>query len=134
MGMDMSSLMKLGSSFGGGMSRLREVCGTCSAMFLIAGWLYGYDCPDTQAKSRHYAFIQSLAADFRKANGSIVCRELLASRAGSHGSVDNGTAPEANERTEAYYRSRPCLGLIEYTTDLICQRLGISDECGDAEP
>ena len=37
--------LKLASSFGGGMGRLREVCGAVSSMFMIAGLLQGYTTP-----------------------------------------------------------------------------------------
>ncbi len=36
---DQSMLLRMSSSFGGGMGRLREVCGTVSGMFLVAGIL-----------------------------------------------------------------------------------------------
>ena len=62
--MDHSMAMKLSSSFGGGMGRLREVCGAVSGMFMVAGLLYGYDEPKNfEAKSEHYARIQELAGD-----------------------------------------------------------------------
>ena len=77
-GIEKTKLLRMVSSFGGGMGRLREVCGAVSGMFFVAGALYGYDDPkDMQAKKEHYARIQELAAQFRAQNGSIVCRELL---------------------------------------------------------
>ena len=55
---DEKSLLKMASSFGGGMGRLREVCGSVSGMFMVAGLLYGYDRPETgQVKADHYARI-----------------------------------------------------------------------------
>ena len=39
-------VVRLASSFGGGMGRMREVCGAVSGMFLVAGMLYGYDDPN----------------------------------------------------------------------------------------
>lgn len=99
---DHNTAMCLSSSFGGGMGRLREVCGTVSGMFLVAGLLYGYsNVNDPHAKPAHYARIQELAARFRAQNGSIVCRELL----GLDHKVDS-PVPEA--RTDAYYQKRPC--------------------------
>ena len=60
-GLDESTALRLASSFGGGMGRMREVCGACSAMFMVAGLLYGdYDPTDVKAKSTHYALIQRL--------------------------------------------------------------------------
>lgn len=70
--------MRIASGFGGGMGRLREVCGAVSGMFMAAGLLRGSsDLQDKAAKDAHYALIQELAEAFRRENGSIVCRELL---------------------------------------------------------
>jgi C_GCAxxG_C_C family probable redox protein len=105
-GLDESLALKLSSSFGGGMGRLREVCGAVTGMFMVAGILYGYDnLEDKNAKTEHYARIQELAARFRSENGSIICRELL-------GLTETCSAPEPCDRTESYYSSRPCEDLI----------------------
>lgn len=94
------------SSFGGGMGRLREVCGAVSGMFFVAGKLYGYSDPKAgREKADHYARIQELAAQFRERNGSIVCRELL-------GLDEKVSVPVPQERTEAYYKKRPCKELV----------------------
>ncbi|MCM1099840.1 MAG: C-GCAxxG-C-C family protein [Clostridium sp.] len=99
---DRATLLRMSSSFGGGMGRLREVCGTVSGMFLVAGFLYGYDDPKAfEEKAAHYGRIQELAARFRQRQGSIVCRELL----GLSGKSDS---PVPERRTEEYYRKRPC--------------------------
>lgn len=103
---DPKVLASMSSSFGGGMGRLREVCGACSGMFLSAGYLFGYDDPcDTEAKKAHYQRIQELAAVFREINGSIVCRELL-------GLSVKHDDPAPAERTPEYYRKRPCGQLV----------------------
>ena len=66
---DRNVALKLSSSFGGGMGRLREVCGAVSGMFLVAGVLYGYDDPkDYDKKKEHYARIQQLAKEFEELN------------------------------------------------------------------
>lgn len=99
---DHQSALRLSSSFGGGMGRLREVCGAVTGMFMVAGLLYGYDDPkDMGAKTDHYARIQELARRFEEVNGSIVCRNLLGLGAGKDSYV-----PE--KRTEEYYKKRPC--------------------------
>lgn len=100
--MDDKMLLRMSSSFGGGMGRLREVCGTVSGMFLVAGLLYGYDDPKAfEEKAEHYGRIQELAKRFREQQGSIVCRELL----GLDGKTDN---PVPERRTAEYYKKRPC--------------------------
>ena len=106
--MDEATLSRMSCSFGGGMGRLREVCGTVTGMFLVTGLLRGYDGAETgEVKAAHYARIQALAKEFERQNGSIVCRELLALRQKHR---DDPT-PEA--RTEAYYAGRPCAEILE---------------------
>ena len=104
--MDRQTALRLSSSFGGGMGRLREVCGAVSGMFLVAGVLYGYDDPkDYDKKKEHYARIQQLAKEFEALNGSIVCRDLL-----GLGTEKEGPAPD--HRTDEYYKKRPCAELV----------------------
>lgn len=106
MGMDFDTALKLSSSFGGGMGRLREVCGAVSAMFAVAGMKYGYTNPeDDTAKAAHYERVQELAAKFTAENHSIICRDLLGLGAGPDDPVP---AP----RTDAYYQKRPCAELV----------------------
>ena len=105
-GLDRQMALRLSSSFGGGMGRLREVCGAVSGMFMVAGLIYGYDDPtDHEAKTMHYKRIQELAAAFQEENGSIICRDLL-----GLGSGKDGYEPE--KRTEEYYKKRPCGQLV----------------------
>lgn len=111
--MDHETALRLSSSFGGGMGRLREVCGAVSGMFMVAGVLYGYDDPKAQAeKAEHYKRIQELAEKFRAENGSIVCRELLGLSKGP----DN---PKPELRTAEYYKKRPCKELVEMAADIM---------------
>ncbi len=112
---DKNLLSKLSSSFGGGMGRLREVCGSVSGMFMVAGLLYGYEGPETgEVKAEHYARIQELAHRFEEKHGSIVCRELL--------NLDirhDQPVPEA--RTNEYYKKRPCPELIGDAAEILEQ-------------
>ncbi|HEX2939030.1 MAG TPA: C-GCAxxG-C-C family protein [Ruminiclostridium sp.] len=110
--MNLDTALKLSSSFGGGMGRLREVCGAVSGMFMVVGLLYGYSEPDPKAKSEHCKIVQELAKRFREQNGSIVCRELLKLDHKSDGPV-----PEA--RTETYYKTRPCVEFVENAVKIL---------------
>lgn len=95
---------KMASSFGGGMGRMREVCGAVSGMLMVAGLLYGYDGPETgKPKMEHYALVQELAARFREEAGSIVCREIL---------KDPPSDPNPTPRTAEFYAKRPCARLV----------------------
>ena len=103
LGMDFDTAMKISAPFGGGMGRMREVCGTVSGMFMVAGLMFG--SRDASAKAEIYKKVQDLAAKFKEQNGSIICRELLAG-------VENSTSPIPSERTESYYKKRPCVELV----------------------
>ena len=95
-------------SFGGGMGRMREVCGTVSGMALLAG--FKYPVPDTsnqEARKKNYAMVQKMAGLFKEKNGSIVCRELLAPADAA------STNPSPKARTKEYYKKRPCVALVE---------------------
>ena len=102
---------KLASSFGGGMGRLREVCGAVSGMFMVAGILYGYDsCDNDEKKKAHYALIQELAAKFKEKTGSIVCREIL---------KNPPSDPAPSPRTAEYYAQRPCARMVYLATQIM---------------
>ena len=103
-GIDEKTCAKLSSSFGGGMGRMREVCGAVSGMFMVAGLLYGYDGPEEgEIKKAHYARIQELAQCFRNEAGSIICREIL---------KNPPSDPNPSPRTNEYYQHRPCVRMV----------------------
>ena len=102
---------KMASSFGGGMGRLRDVCGAVSGMLLVGGLLYGYDvADDSTGKKEHYARVQQLAGEFREKIGSIVCREIL---------KNPPTDPTPSPRTEAYYKERPCVHMVATAAEIL---------------
>ncbi|MCR4611914.1 MAG: C-GCAxxG-C-C family protein [Lachnospiraceae bacterium] len=110
---DKAVLSKLASSFGGGMGRLREVCGSVSGMFMVAGLIYGYDGPEKgQMKADHYARIQELAHRFEEEHGSIVCRDML----GLNVHHDN---PKPSDRTAEYYKKRPCMEIVGDAAEIL---------------
>lgn len=121
MGMDFETAIKLSSSFGGGMGRLREVCGAVSGMFMVAGALYGYtDTSDNEAKAKHYELIQYLAKKFSDKNGYIVCRDLL-------GIATKKDEPTPSERTKEYYTRRPCAEYVYDAALILEEYINIAD-------
>lgn len=115
-GLDTKTAAMLSSSFGGGMGRLREVCGAVSGMFTVAGLLRGYADPKAKAeKAEHYAFIQSLATDYKAENGSIICKELLG--------LPGASVPVPEERTAEYYRRRPCADYVECAARTLAKKI-----------
>ena len=107
----------LASSFGGGLGRLREVCGCVSGMALVCGALEGYTDPKAAAeKQDHYKKIQELVTTFKNENGSYICRELLAG-------INTDTNPVPEARTESYYKKRPCAELAACAADILERHL-----------
>ena len=103
-GLEEKFAARMVSSFGGGMGRIREVCGAVSGMFFVLGLLYGYDTPgDDAAKKQLYTDVQALAGKFRESCGSIICREIL---------KNPPTDPNPSPRTAEYYKVRPCARLV----------------------
>lgn len=116
-GMSTDLAAKVSAPLGGGMGRLREVCGACSGMFLVAGLAVPVDNPaDKAAKTANYALVQQLAAEFRTQNGSIICRELL-------GLDHKHDAPTPAERTPDYYQKRPCVELVRIAAQIVGRKL-----------
>lgn len=111
--LDFETAIRLSSSFGGGMGRLREVCGAVSGMFMIAGLKYGYVDPKGHAeKAEHYKLIQALAEQFKSNNGSIICRELL-------GMSKEPQSHIPDKRTIEYYKNRPCAELVRQAAQIM---------------
>ena len=105
-GLPVEEAARIASSFGGGMGRLREVCGAVSGALLVLGMQRGYSMPgDDDAKREHYLLVQEFARRFREKNRTIICRELLEGV-----EVSPGDIPE--KRTKEFYERRPCLRLI----------------------
>ena len=112
MGLTERQAAKLASAFGGGMGRMREVCGAVSGMLLVLGLLYGYDDPGEKdaAKKAHYALVQQLAGKFRERNGSIICRENL---------KNPPSDPSPTPRTAEFYKTRPCTRMVVCAAELL---------------
>ena len=113
---DLTGLQKdfaaqVASSFGGGMGRMREVCGAVSGMLMVAGLLYGYNDPkDTAGKRELYQLEQQLAGAFKEEAGSIICRELL---------KNPSTDPTPSARTAEYYKVRPCCRMVMLASQIL---------------
>lgn len=117
MGIDRERAARISSSFGGGLGRLRQVCGCVSGMAIVAGELYGYEDPEAkEEKTDHYRLIQELAGEFEKQAGSIICRELL-------NGITGDTNPTPEERTKDYYKKRPCAGLAALAAGILERKI-----------
>lgn len=115
---DKQTLAKLASPFGGGMGRLREVCGAVSGMFIVLGILEGYDNPRaSEEKKELYKKVQNLAEAFKKQFGSIVCGELLKLP------TKKADKPQPSERNDAYYKKRPCVEITGTATEILAEHI-----------
>ena len=112
-GMDRQTALRMSSAMGGGIGRMREVCGTVSAMALLAGLKEGNDDPENEeAKERIYALVRKMSDRFKKEQNTIICRELL-------GIQQMEQSAKPSERTAHYYASRPCSGLVACAAAII---------------
>ena len=122
-GLEFEQAVRLAAPFGGGIGRMREVCGALTGMFMVIGLLKGYTDPgDDEAKAQLYGLTQNLALRFKEENGSIICRDLL-------GEDDSPKTHIPDKRTKEYYEERPCAGLIEFAGNLLDEIL--NNEKGD---
>ncbi|MEF9970425.1 MAG: C-GCAxxG-C-C family protein [Ruthenibacterium sp.] len=118
-GLPIETVAKMMSGFGGGVGRLREICGAVSGMTFVTSTLCGYSDPTaTDEKTDVYTMIQTLAGSFKEKTGSIICRELLALP-----ETDAPISAVASARTPAYYQKRPCAMLCHIAADLAAERI-----------
>lgn len=112
-GMDEKTALKVSAGLGGGVGRLREVCGTVTGAAMVAGMVYGAtEGADKESKAKTYKVVQQIAEEFKKDNPSIVCRELLG--------LDRAElSPIPESRTGEYYKKRPCIHLIESSAKIV---------------
>ena len=130
-GLDDKTAASLSSGFGGGMGRMREVCGSVSGMVFLAGLHSPADNPsDKAARTANYALVQEVAGEFKAMNGSIICKELLGLTAnctekgeGIHGIPES---PVPSDRTPEYYKKRPCEELVGISARIIGEKINFA--------
>ena len=120
--LDEKTAAALSSGFGGGMGRMREVCGSVSGMVMLSGLLCPADNPSDKAgRTANYALVQEVAGEFRNINGSIICRELLGlDKKPTEGQVES---PVPSDRTAEYYKKRPCEELVRISARIIGEKI-----------
>ena len=110
-GMDVATAQRVSCGLGGGVGRMREVCGAVTGATLVIGMRHGPD------KANVYPVVQEFCRRFREECGSIVCRELLEGTGATQGGA-------AEPRTDAYYRKRPCVELVKTAARLLAEAAG----------
>ena len=132
-GIDDETAAAMSSGFGGGMGRMREVCGSVSGMVLLAGLLKPASDPsDKSARTANYSLVQEVAGEFKAINGSIICKDLLGLSSDSAPASDSThgipESPVPSDRTPEYYKKRPCEELVGISARIIGEKVLIFTE------
>ena len=114
--LDEQTALRISASFGGGIARMRHVCGAASGMFMLAGLEKGSITGSAEEKKANYTFVRELADDFRNEHGSIICADLM-------GIAREPQDPTPAPRTEEYYHKRPCGDIIASAVHIYLKRL-----------
>lgn len=118
-GLDETMAKRIAAGFGGGVGRMRMMCGAVSGIVILTGLDCGQtEGADRQGKSACYKVVQELLAQSKAENGSLICAELL----GLKGPVPMGNYI-ASERTKEYYKKRPCAAKVESAARIFARYL-----------
>lgn len=109
-GLDETLAKRIAAGFGGGVGRMRMMCGAVSGIVMLVG----LDCGQTkgndlEGKSACYKVVQDLLARSKEENGSLICAEIL----GIQGNEKANSSYVASPRTAEYYKLRPCAAKVE---------------------
>ena len=126
-GIEDETAAAISSGFGGGMGRMREVCGAVSGMVMLAGLMKPASDPTVKNwRTANYALVQEMAGDFKALNGSIVCKELLGLVPMGSGSPAPKESPEPSDRTPEYYKKRPCEEMVGIAARIVGEKIATS--------
>ena len=123
-GIDDETAAAMSSGFGGGMGRMREVCGSVSGMVMLAGLIRPATDPMVKDwRTANYALVQEMAGEFKGINGSIVCKELLGLVPMGSNEQAPKESPEPSDRTPEYYKKRPCEELVGISARIVGEKI-----------
>lgn len=118
--LDDTMAKRIAAGFGGGVGRMRMMCGAVSGIVILAGLDRGQiDGADRKGKSMCYKVVQELLDEFKVQNGSVVCAELL----GLKGHEKAQSSYIASPRTAEYYKTRPCAAKVESAARIFAEYL-----------
>lgn len=118
--LDDTMAKRIAAGFGGGVGRMRMMCGAVSGIVILAGLDRGQiDGADRKGKSMCYKVVQELLDEFKTQNGSVVCAELL----GLKGHEKAQSSYVASPRTAEYYKTRPCAAKVESAARIFAEYL-----------
>ncbi len=116
-GLSETAAARVSAGLGGGVGRQREVCGAVSGAAMVLGFVFSGEKGENKAKA--YEKVREFSDEFKKRNRFIVCRQLLGLEEG----LSESAVP--SERTEQYYKKRPCAELVfdaaEILEGILCE-------------
>ena len=119
-GLDETMAKRLAAGFGGGVGRMRMMCGAVSGIVMLVGLECGQEeGDDREGKSACYKVVQELLAKSKEQNGSIICAEIL----GLKGHEKAQSSYVASPRTAEYYKTRPCAAKVESAARIFAEKL-----------
>ena len=119
-GLDEEMALRIAAGFGGGVGRMRMMCGAVSALVILVGLDCGQvEGSDREGKSACYKVVQELLAKSKAVNGSLICAEIL----GLKGYEKAHSSYEASPRTAEYYKTRPCAAKVESAARIFAEYL-----------
>lgn len=116
-GMDEETAKRVSAGLGGGVGRMREVCGAVSGAAMVLGSIVSAtEGDDKESKAKNYELVREFAERFKQRHGgTVICREMLKLNV----PMENSVMPES--RTAEYYKNRPCLKAVEDAADILTQ-------------
>ena len=124
-GLDDNMAKRIAAGFGGGVGRMRMMCGAVSALVILVGLDCGQtEGSDREGKSACYKVVQELLEKSKQDNGSLICAEIL----GLKGYEKAASSYVASPRTAEYYKSRPCAAKVESAARIFADYLRSKEE------
>lgn len=117
-GIDKNTALKISAGLGGGVGRMREVCGVVTAASMVLGEDYMPNGDEKSEKAKTYKKVREFSDKFKEKENTIICKELL-----GRFSEEKSHIPQ--DRTEKYYSTRPCMRLVEEGAEILCDMLKI---------
>ncbi len=123
-GVDEQTALKMSAGLGGGVGRMREICGAVSGAAMVIGSLAcAKDGADDSGKQKNYELVREFAERFKaRSGGTVICREMLELKI----KMEDTAMPE--NRTAQYYENRPCLKAVEDAADILTQMIKENEE------
>lgn len=115
-GLDEETAKKISAGLGGGVGRMREVCGAVSASAMVLGSVCApTDGKDSESKKKNYDLVREFSERFTQKHSSVVCRDLLKLP------VKMEETAKPDDRTAEYYKKRPCLKVVEDAAEILTE-------------